>query len=182
MFRSRRRAIGIALLLILPLILAACSTTGGKKAAQAGSSVAAGHANTAHYTVAMITHQAPGDTFWDIIRKGGVAAAAKDNITLKYSADPDATKQAALITDAINSHVDGIAVTDPNPAALCPTIQKAVQAGIPVVMFNAGVGNWQQCGGMEYFGQDESIAGLAAGKRLAAANAKHVLCVLQEQG
>ena len=182
MFRSPRRAIGIALLLILPLILAACSTTGGKKAAQGGSSVAAGHANTQHYTVAMITHQAPGDTFWDIIRKGGLAAAAKDNITLKYSADPDATKQAALITDAINSHVDGIAVTDPNPAALCPTIQKAVQAGIPVVMFNAGVGNWQQCGGMEYFGQDESIAGLAAGKRLAAANAKHVLCVLQEQG
>ena len=33
MFRSRRRAIGIALLMILPLILAACSTTGGKKAA-----------------------------------------------------------------------------------------------------------------------------------------------------
>ena len=47
MFRSRRRAIGIALLMILPLILAACSTTGGKKAAQGGgSSVAAGHANT----------------------------------------------------------------------------------------------------------------------------------------
>ena len=182
MFRSRRRAIGIALLMILPLILAACSTTGGKKAAQGGSSVAAGHANTAHYTVAMITHQAPGDTFWDIIRKGGVAAAAKDNITLKYSADPDATKQAALITDAINSHVDGIAVTDPNPAALCPTIQKAVQAGIPVVMFNAGVSNWQQCGGMSYFGQDESIAGLAAGKRLAQAGAKHVLCVLQATG
>ena len=182
MFRSRRRAIGIALLMILPLILAACSTTGGKKAAQGGSSVAAGHANTAHYTVAMITHQAPGDTFWDIIRKGGVAAAAKDNITLKYSADPDATKQAALIQDAINSHVNGIAVTDPNPAAICPTIQKAVQAGIPVVMFNAGVSNWQQCGGMSYFGQDESIAGEAAGKRLASEGAKHVLCVLQATG
>src|SRR5260370_1982402 len=49
-------------------------------------------------------------------------------------------------------------------------------------MFNAGVGNWQQCGGMEYFGQDESIAGQAAGKRLATAGAKHLLCVLQEQG
>ena len=35
MFRSRRRAIGIALLMILPLVLAACSATGGKKAAQA---------------------------------------------------------------------------------------------------------------------------------------------------
>jgi simple sugar transport system substrate-binding protein len=182
MFRSRRRAIGIALLMILPLILAACSSTGGKKAAQGGSTVAAGKATTPHYTIAMITHAAPGDTFWDIIRHGAIAAAAKDNITLKYSSDPDPTKQSALIQDAINSKVAGIAVTDPNPAAICPTIKKAVSAGIPVVMFNAGVANWQQCGGMSYFGQDESIAGEAAGKRLAAAGAKHVLCVLQATG
>src|SRR6266536_3795883 len=157
MFRSRRRAIGIALLMILPLILAACSTTGGKKAAQGGS-------------------------FWDIIRHGALAAAAKDNITLKYSSDPAPTKQAALIQDAINSKVAGIAVTDPNPAAICPAIPKAVSSGIPVVMLNAGVANWQQCGGMSYFGQDESIAGVAAGKRLATAGAKHVLCVLKATG
>jgi simple sugar transport system substrate-binding protein len=182
MIRSRGWAVGLALFAALALALAACSNTGGKKATQAATAPAAGHANTPHYTIALITHQAPGDTFWDIIRHGALAAAAKDNITLKYSADPDPTKQAALITDAINSHVDGIAVTDPNPAALCPTIQKARQAGIPVVMFNAGVANWQQCGGMEYFGQDESIAGQAAGKRLATAGAKHVLCVLQETG
>jgi simple sugar transport system substrate-binding protein len=182
MFRSRKRAIGIAVFMILPLVLAACSATGGKKAAQAGTNVAAGHANTQRYTIAMITHAAPGDTFWDIIRAGATAAAAKDNITLKYSNNQDPTQQANLIQDAINSKVAGIAVTDPNPAAICPTIQKAVSAGIPVVMFNAGVGSWQQCGGMEYFGQDESIAGLAAGKRLASAGAKHVLCVLQAQG
>ncbi|MGH3175099.1 MAG: substrate-binding domain-containing protein [Streptosporangiaceae bacterium] len=182
MFRSRRRAIGIALLMILPLILAACSTTGGKKAATGGTSVAAGHANTQRYTIAMITHAAPGDTFWDIIRHGAIAASTKDNITLKYSSDPDPTKQAALIQDAINSKVAGIAVTDPNPAAICPAIQKATSAGIPVVMFNAGVANWQQCGGMSFFGQDESIAGEAAGKRLATAGAKHVLCVLQATG
>jgi len=186
MFRSRKRAIGIALFMILPLVLAACSSTGGKKAAQAaaagGTSVAAGHANTPHYTIAMITHAAPGATFWDIIRAGATAAAAKDNITLKYSNNDDPTQQAQLIQDAINSHVNGIAVTDPDPQAICPSIQKARAAGIPVVMFNAGVTTWQQCGGMEYFGQDESIAGVAAGKRLATAGAKNVLCVLQAQG
>ena len=42
MFRSRRRAIAIALLMVLPLVLAACSATGGKKAAEA----AAGGGNT----------------------------------------------------------------------------------------------------------------------------------------
>jgi simple sugar transport system substrate-binding protein len=186
MLRSPRRAIAIVLLMIVPLVLAACSATGGKKAAEAaqggGTAVAAGHANTPHYTVAMITHAAPGDTFWDIIRNGATAAAAKDNITLKYSNNDDPTQQAQLITDAINSHVSGIAVTDPNPGALCPTIQKAKQAGIPVVMFNAGYSNWQTCGGMMYFGQDEQIAGVAAGKRLAAAGKKNVLCVLQAQG
>jgi simple sugar transport system substrate-binding protein len=181
MFRSRR-ARWLAAILGLALAAAACSSTGGKKAAERANQISAGKANTARITIAMITHAAPGDTFWDIIRAGATAAAAKDNITLHYSNDPDPTKQAALITDAINAHVNGIAVTDPNPAALCPTIQKARSAGIPVVMFNAGVANWQQCGGMEYFGQDESIAGVAAGKRLAAAGAKSVLCVLQTQG
>jgi len=186
MFRFRRRAIAIALLMVLPLVLAACSATGGKKAAEAaageGTAVAAGHANTKHYTIAMITHAAAGDTFWDIIRHGAIAAAAKDNVTLKYSNNDDPTQQAQLIEDAINSKVDGIAVTDPNPGALCPTIQKAKAAGIPVVMFNAGYSNYQACGGMSYFGQDEQIAGVAAGKRLAAAGKKNVLCVLQAQG
>ena len=111
-----------------------------------------------------------------------VAAAAKDNVTVNYSNNDDPTKQATLIQDAINSKVDGIAVTDPNPGALCPTIQKAKAAGIPVVMFNAGYSNYQTCGGMEYFGQDEQLAGVAAGKRLAAAGKKNVLCVEQMQG
>jgi simple sugar transport system substrate-binding protein len=182
MLRSPRRAIAIVLLIIVPLVLAACSAHGGKKAAQAGNNVAAGHANTQHYTIAMITHASPGDTFWDKIRNGANAAASKDNVTLKYSNNDDPTKQAALITAAINSHVNGIAVTDPNPGALCPTIKHAVAAGIPVVMFNAGFANWQDCGALEYFGQDETIAGIAAGQRMAKAADKHVLCVVQTQG
>lgn len=182
MSRSAKTAVSAAAVAILALGLAACSSTGGKKATQAVTAAPAGHANTPHYTFAMITHAQPGDTFWDIIRAGASAAAAKDNVTFKYSNNDNATQQANLVQDAINSKVDGIAVTDPDPQALCPTIQKAKAAGIPVVMFNAGVGNWQQCGAMEYFGQDETIAGQAAGKRLAAGGAKHVLCVLQAQG
>ena len=185
MFRLRHRAVSAALLMVVILALAACSATGGKKAAEAadaGPGVVAGHASTPSYTIAMITHAGPGQTFWDIERYGGVAAAAKDNFTLKYSANPDPTQQAQLITDAINSHVNGIAVTDPDPQALCPTIQKARAAGIPVTMFNAGSANWQQCGALEYFGQDETVAGVAAGKRLATEGKKNVLCVLHAQG
>ena len=49
-------------------------------------------------------------------------------------------------------------------------------------MFNAGSANWQQCGALEYFGQDETVAGIAAGKRLASPGKKNVLCVLHAQG
>ena len=47
----------------------------------------AGQADTPRFTVAMVTHGPPGDTFWDLIRKGAETAAAKDNIDLKYSAE-----------------------------------------------------------------------------------------------
>ncbi|HYY19483.1 MAG TPA: sugar ABC transporter substrate-binding protein [Streptosporangiaceae bacterium] len=186
MFRPRKRALGTALIMLVTLVvIAACSATGGKRAAERAAeagAAGAGHANTPRYTFAMITHAQPGDTFWDIIRSGASAAAAKDNISFHYSNNQDPTKQAQLIDDAINSHVDGIAVTDPVPQALCPTIKKATKAGIPVVMFNAGIGNWQSCGALSYFGSDETVAGTAAGKRLAAAGRKNVLCVLQAQG
>src|SRR5438105_15897966 len=115
---------------IAALALAGCSAKGGK----AGEG-AAGPASPP-MTVAVITHAAPGDTFWDIIRKGAQAAAAKDNVTLKYSSDPDSGKEATLIQSAIDSKVDGIAVTLPDPPAIEPVVKKAIATGIPVVAFN----------------------------------------------
>jgi len=132
--------------------------------------------------VTMITHQAPGDTFWDIIRKGAEAAAANDGVKLQYTNDPDATKQAQLVQAAIDSKVDGIAVTDPNTGALGAVIKKAVAAGIPVTMFNAGGSDAIGLGAIGYFGQGEKDAGLAVGKRAVSDGAKDILCVIQEQG
>ncbi len=45
------------------------------------------------------------------------AAAAKDNITLKYSNDPGCG-QATLVQNAVDSKVDGIATTLSTPAAM----------------------------------------------------------------
>ena len=133
-------------------------------------------------TVAMITHQAPGDTFWDIIRKGAEAASQKDNVDLQYSNDPDATKQAQLIQAAVDKGVDGIAVTDPNTGALGGAIKAAADSGIPVSMFNAGGPDALGLGAIGYFGQSETDAGLAVGQRLVDDGGKNILCVIQEQG
>ena len=87
MFKSSRRL--LAVVVVVGLAVAGCSNTGGKKSEEStANNVGAGQANTPKMTVAMITHGAPGDTFWDIIQKGANAAAKKDNVDLKYSSDP----------------------------------------------------------------------------------------------
>ena len=141
-----------------------------------------GTADTPRVTIAMITHEVPGDSFWDLVRKGAETAAKKDNIELRYSNDPEAPNQANLVQSAIDSGVKGIAVTLAKPDAMQAAVQAAEAKGIPVVAFNAGADAWQAMGVKEYFGQDGYIAGQEAGKRLQADGAKKVICVIQEQG
>lgn len=178
----RRTTIAVALVAAIPVALSACSSSGGKQESAGTAGGGAGVADTPSMTVAMITHQAPGDTFWDIIRKGAEAAAKKDNVQLDYTADPDATKQAQLIQAAIDKKVDGIAVTAPNTGAIGPAIKKAVAAGIPVTMFNAGGPDALGLGAIAYFGQGEVDAGKAVGERVVEDGAKNAICVIQEQG
>lgn len=138
--------------------------------------------DTDRAVVAMVSHGAPGDTFWDLVRKGAEDAAKKDNIELRYSSDPQAPNQANLVQSAIDSGVDGIAVTLPNAQAIGPAAKAAVDAGIPVVGLNAGMNDYQDYGLSGFFGQDEKVAGTLAGERLKEEGAKKVLCVIHEQG
>jgi simple sugar transport system substrate-binding protein len=135
-----------------------------------------------HYTIAMITHGQPGDTFWDIIRKGAEAAASKDNIKLIYLANPTASGEAQLIVNVLQQHVDGIALTLAFPDSLNPMVKKAQDAGVPIVGFNAGGDNWKQAGLMSYVGQDETVAGEAVGDKLNGEGIKSAICVDQQQG
>lgn len=181
--RSRRIAPFVAVAAAAALTLAGCSSgSGGKKSEEGGDGASAGKATTPRMTVALVTHQSPGDTFWDIVRKGAQAAADKDNVKLVYSADPNAGNQANLVQNAIDQKVDGIAVTLAKPDALKGVIAKAEAAGIPVVGINSGVSDWKDLGLLEFFGQDESVAGEAFGKKLNELGAKNTVCVVQEQG
>ncbi|MEU0894394.1 sugar ABC transporter substrate-binding protein [Streptomyces massasporeus] len=181
--RSRRFAPVVAVAAAAALTLAGCSSSsGGKKSEEGAADASAGKATTPRMTVALVTHQAPGDTFWDTVRKGAEAAAAKDNIKLIYSADPNAGNQANLVQNAIDQKVDGIAVTLAKPDALKGVIGKAEKSGIPVVGLNSGLSDWKNLNMLEFFGQDESVAGEAFGKKLNEVGAKHALCVVQEQG
>jgi simple sugar transport system substrate-binding protein len=162
------------------LALAGCSGGGAPESQPEGQ--AGGGGGDSGYTFAMITHETPGDTFWDRIRAGAEQAAKDTGSTLKYSADPEATKQAVLIQNAIDSKVDGIATTLVTPDALIPTVKKAVEAGIPVDSFNSGIDFFQQAGALTHFASDERLAGQEAGKRMKADGAIKILCTIQQTG
>ena len=178
--RSRKGLTLTALAAAALLALSACSGGGAPPAPE--NQGGGGGGGESGYTLAMITHESPGDTFWDRIRAGAEQAAKDTGSTLKYSADPDATKQAVLIQNAIDSKVDGIATTLVTPDALIPTVQKAVQAGIPVDSFNSGLDYYKQAGALTHFSSDERLAGQEAGKRMKAAGATKILCTIQQTG
>jgi simple sugar transport system substrate-binding protein len=177
---SRRRWGALAVALVVAV--AGCSSHGGRQAEQRAAGVGAGVADTPRMRIAMITHAGEGDTFWDLVRSGAEAAAAKDNVELLYSGAVQGGDQANLVEQALTQDVDGIAVTLAKPAAMKGAVAKARAAGLPVVALNAGLREWRDLGVLEYFGQDEGLAGRTAGERLAAEGARRVLCVIHEQG
>jgi simple sugar transport system substrate-binding protein len=171
---------GVAALAVAALAtaLGACSGGGAEKT----SSSTGGGGGDSGYTFAMITHETPGDTFWDRIKAGAQQAAKDTGSTLKYSSDPDATKQAVLIQNAIDSKVDGIATTLVTPEALIPTVKKATAAGIPVDSFNSGIDYYKQAGSLVHFASNEFLGGQGAGQRAKADGATKILCTIQQTG
>ncbi len=184
MKQSRARRGGpLVLVAVLAVILSACTLSGGRTdmvTEDSGSGGGAG--DNSGYTIAMVTHETPGDTFWDKIKAGATQAAKNYGITLKYSNDPVAANQATLIQNAVDSKVDGIATTLATPDALEAAVKDANDAKIPVVAFNSWIDQYKDVGASMYFGSDENLAGETAGERIDEAGGKHTLCVIQAAG
>ena len=134
------------------LFATACSSEGGREQS-------AQDTENVDLTIAMITHQVQGDTFWDIVRNGAEASADKSGVELEYASDPEAGEQASLVQNAVDRGVDGIAVTLPSPEAMAGALAAAEAADIPVVALNSGIEQWQDLGVQQYFGTDEHLAG-----------------------
>jgi simple sugar transport system substrate-binding protein len=179
--RFRKAMAATAIAASATIVLAACSGGGAQKSDDSASGSGGGGGNSG-YTFAMVTHETPGDTFWDKIKAGAQQAAKDTGSTLKYSNDPDPAKQATLIQNAVDSKVDGIATTLATPDALKGAVQSAVGAKIPTVAFNSGIDQYKETGALMYFGSDENLAGSTAGERIVADGAKHPLCVIQAAG
>ncbi|MHA7285297.1 substrate-binding domain-containing protein [Arthrobacter sp. MDT3-44] len=174
---------GVVAAVVVPVLaLSACSAQGGRDPDGGKADRGGQVANTPEIKVAMITHAGPGDTFWDIVRKGAEEAAAKDNVDLLYTSDPEGGRQAQLVQQAVDQGVDGIVVTLAKPDALKDALKRASDAGIPIVSINSGADVSAELGAFTHFGSDEALAGAAVGAELAAEGSSHPICVIHEQG
>ena len=132
-------------------------------------------------TFAMVTHSDEG-SFWSVVKKGAEAAAEDQGVELKWSpSNNDPQKEAQLIEAAISEEVDGIAVSVPNVDAIKGALQKATDAGIPIITLNSGLDSYQDLGAITHVGQSEGLAGEAAGARFKEGGSQKVLCVIHEQ-
>ena len=113
------------------------------------------------------------DTFWCTV-EAGIELAAEDagvQVQILGPDGPGVENQAQLIDQAVATNPDGIIVTFPNEG-LRASIERAVAADIPVIVYNSSLTGSPSGDGVDYLtflGQDETEGGIQAGHRLAEA-------------
>lgn len=125
------------------------------------------------------------DLFWNKIKKGMddaclavVANGGSCNYLQLQSYDNLGADAAQLIRTAISQGVDGLVIPDWVPEAQDPAIKEAMAAGIKVILINAGSGEKaKELGAINYVGNEEYTAGLAAGEYYAKNGQKNIICV-----
>ena len=163
------------------LVLTGCSTSddGGSTDTDTDTS---GSTSAGDMRIDVITHAAPGDSFWDVVKSGAEQAGSDLGVDMQYNSDPDPGAQSTLIDNAVAADTDGLVVSMASPEGLEASIKAAVDAGVPVITINSGIDDWQAFGAITHVGQSETIAGEAAGEQLNEAGVSNVICVIQEAG
>jgi len=116
----------------------------------------------------LISHSDGTNVFWQVLAKGAYDAAALVGADLEFrhpKRSADAVGQAEIIDAAVAQQVDGLIITILDPDVVGPAMQRAVDAGIPVITANAGGAFSAQYGGLYHVGQDDYTSGQGAGAR-----------------
>jgi simple sugar transport system substrate-binding protein len=168
-------------------VLAAAAVMAGSAAVSTGVQAGGNHhpAAAEGATIEVVTHGQASDPFWSVFKKGVDDAAAQMGATVNYSAPAtfDMTEMASLIDAAVAKAPDGLVVSVPDYPALEASLTAAREAGIPIITANSGSEHLEEIGAITHVGQDDGLAGRAAGARLVEEiGATHVLCVHHEQG
>lgn len=166
--------------LALGLLATACAGEGAEDDGEGSGQEGGGASRDLTYSV--VVHDEPAGTFWGVVKEGAEQAGRDLGVSVNLQGSGDPAEQADMVEAAIASGVDGLAVSLANPDAMRGALQRAAEAGIPVVTLNSGLNDWQALGAITHVGQDEIIAGQGAGERLNEAGVTTLICAIHEVG
>ncbi|MEJ5201284.1 MAG: substrate-binding domain-containing protein [Anaerolineales bacterium] len=125
------------------------------------------------------------DSFWCTVEQGIKDAAAQMGVDVQVLGPDkfDLEKTASLIDQAVAAKPDGIALTVTDNVLFKEPIMKAIDAGIPVMAYNAGKGPVEDgIPYLTYLGQDEYQGGYQGGLKMIEAGAKRGVCINHQVG
>ncbi|MCC3356788.1 substrate-binding domain-containing protein [Bacillus sp. REN16] len=116
-------------------------------------------------TYVMVTFLS-GIDYWKRALKGFEDAAEALNVSIEYrgATQYDVHEEVTVLEQVIAKNPAGIAISTMDPQALNPVIDKAVEAGIPVVMFDADAPDSKA---YSFLGTDNYKAGAEAARKMA---------------
>jgi len=149
--------------------------------------------STEKYHFTFVTHGGPGNPFWNVVIKGMEDAGARYDVDVQWLGNPTFSIEDMpnFLEDAIASGVDGIGITCPDPEAIRESIERADQAGIPVIILNTAdrnAGTEDALPAMFYIGASEFLGGQSNARALLAAAEENgsritgAVCPIQEIG
>jgi ribose transport system substrate-binding protein len=105
--------------------------------------------------------------FWQSVHAGAEAAGKEANVEIVWNGpaqETDYSGQTNIVEDAINRRVDGIVLAPSHRDALVPVVERAQREGIPVTIFDSGIGTENY---VSYVATDNRQGGVVAAERLA---------------
>jgi ribose transport system substrate-binding protein len=103
---------------------------------------AAAACNRQHKRTIGVVPQGQSHMFWQSIHAGAVAAGQEAGVEILWNGPPqegDYSAEIKVVDSMINRRVDAIALSPADKSALVGVVERAVKAGIPVVVFDTGV-------------------------------------------
>ncbi len=125
----------------LALVVGACSGSSTPAPASAGASAAASGGTGAGSYIAIVS-KGSQHQFWQAVQKGATDEAAAKGATITYegpASESEVDKQLTMLQTALDKHPAAICFAALDSKAAIPYLQKAKDAGIPVVGFDSGV-------------------------------------------
>ncbi|MGL6199020.1 MAG: sugar ABC transporter substrate-binding protein [Lachnospiraceae bacterium] len=132
----KRKIMAVMVMMVMVFSLTACG--GSDSSETSGDASGDSSGDSGDIEIAYIV-KAKTDEFWTSMEKGAYAYAEANGVELSFQApekETDVEKQVQMVENAVTKGVDAIILSAADSKSLVPSIVKANNAGIPVILVN----------------------------------------------